>query len=66
MKNNMGAAMSGGQAPPESKVMDIITSQGLNKGFSDGDIKTKLVPLLITGFMAIHKYMGAKKHTVNA
>ncbi len=61
MKNNLGSTMSGGQAPPESTIMDIIDKTGIAKGFSDTDNKKMLVPLLITGFMTIYKYMSRKK-----
>jgi hypothetical protein len=61
MKNNLGATMSGGQAPPESTIMDIIDKTGIAKGFTDTDKKKMLVPLLITGFMTIYKYMSQKK-----
>lgn len=61
MKNNLGASMIGGQAPSESTVMDIISKSGLGKKIPEGQAKM-LVPLLITGFMAIYKYMSRKQH----
>ncbi|HMK47818.1 MAG TPA: fasciclin domain-containing protein [Methanocella sp.] len=59
-QNNMGAAMAGGKEPGVSTVMDIIGKTGIAKGFSDGDTKQFLVPLLMAGFMAVYKYLNKK------
>jgi hypothetical protein len=61
MKNDLGSAMSGGQAPPESMIMGIIDKTGIAKGFTDTDKKKMLVPLLIAGFMTIYRMMSKKK-----
>ncbi len=61
MQNKMGGMMSGGKAPPESAIMDIITKSGIGKGYPDGDIKKMLVPLLVTAFFAVYKYMSKKE-----
>lgn len=60
MQNNLGAAMSGGKEPGISTILDIITKTGLGSGFAEGDVKKFLVPLLITGFMAIYNYLNKK------
>lgn len=60
MQNNLGAAMSGGKEPGISTIMDIIGKSGIGSGFAEGDIKKFLVPLLITGFTAIYKYLNKK------
>ncbi|HTY90598.1 MAG TPA: fasciclin domain-containing protein [Methanocella sp.] len=58
IQNNIGAAMAGGSEPGISTIMDIINTTGIAKGFTEGDIKKYLVPLLITGFMAIYRYLN--------
>lgn len=60
VQNNLGAAMSGGKEPGISAIMDIIGKTGLGSGFAEGDIKKFIVPLLITGFMAIYNYLNKK------
>lgn len=60
MQNNLGAAMSGGKEPGISTIMDIIGKSGIGSGFAEGDIKKYLVPLLITGFMAVYNYLNKK------
>jgi hypothetical protein len=57
VQNNMGSMMSGDRMPPESAIMDIIKKSGIGKGYPDGDIKKMMVPLLVTAFFAIYKYM---------
>jgi hypothetical protein len=57
MQNNIGSMMAGGKIPPESAILDIITRSGIGKGYPDGDIKKMMVPLLITAFFAVYKYM---------
>jgi len=57
MKNNMGSMMSGGKSPPESAILDIVKKSGIGKSYSDDDIKKTMVPLLVTAFFAIYKYM---------
>lgn len=64
-KNDVGSVMSGGRAPSESSIMDIITKTGLGKDFSQSDMKRLLVPLLIAGFTAVYRYM-TKKHAREA
>ena len=49
--------MSGGKSPPESAIMDIITKSGIGESYSEGDIKKMMVPLLVTAFFAIYKFM---------
>lgn len=66
VKNNVGKAASGGQSSLEPLVVNIISASGIAKGFSEGDIKSRLVPLMITGFMAIYKYMASRKHAARA
>ena len=63
-QNNMGSMMSGDRIPPESAIMDIITKSGIGKGYADGDIKKMMVPLLITAFFAVYKYMTKKRPAV--
>lgn len=60
MKNNLGSKMSGGNALPESVVTGIIDKTGIARGLDD-NTKKMLVPLLITGFMAVYKYMSGRK-----
>ena len=65
MQNNLGAAMAGGGEPGVSTIMDIINKTGIAKGFMEGDVKKYLVPLMMTGFMAIYRYLNkqpAVKH----
>jgi len=57
MQNNIGSMMAGDRMPPESAIMDIIKTSGIGKGYPDGDIKKMMVPLLITAFFAVYKYM---------
>lgn len=66
VKNNVGKAASGGPSSLEPLVTSIISASGLGRGFSEGDVKSKLVPLMITGFMAIYKYMASRKHAARA
>jgi hypothetical protein len=60
MTQNVGAAMAGDKAPSENMVMDIIDKTGIAKGFTRDDTMKMLVPLLMTGFMAIYNYMNKK------
>ena len=60
MKNNIGSMMTGDRAPPESAITDIITKSGIGKGYPDGDIKKMMVPLLMTAFFAVYKFMTKK------
>lgn len=64
MQSNMGSMMSSGEQPTESAIMDVISKTGIGKSRSQTDIKTLLVPLLITAFTAIYKYMSKRKETV--
>jgi hypothetical protein len=57
VKNKLGAVMSGDKAPPESTIREIIKENRIDRDFSDADKKKLLVPLLIIGFMAVHRYM---------
>lgn len=61
LKNNIGSMMTGDRAPPESTIMDIITKSGIGKGYPDGDIKKMMVPLLMTAFFAVYKYMTKRQ-----
>jgi uncharacterized surface protein with fasciclin (FAS1) repeats len=65
MTNNLGSAMAGGKEPGENLIMDIIDKTGIAKGFTGDDTKKMLVPLLITGFMAVYNYLN-KKPAVHA
>lgn len=56
--NNLGSMMSGDKSPPESAILDIIHKTGLGKGYSEGDIKNMLVPLLVQAFFAVYKLMS--------
>ena len=58
MTHNVGAAMAGDKAPSESMVMDIIDKTGIAKGFTRRRDEKMLVPLLITGFMAVYNYLN--------
>jgi len=60
MQNNLGSSMAGGGEPGVSTIMDIINKTGIAKGFMEGDVKKFLVPLLITGFMSVYKYLNRK------
>jgi uncharacterized surface protein with fasciclin (FAS1) repeats len=60
LQNNVGAALAGGSEPSTSMIMDIINKTGIAKGFMEGDVKKYLVPLLITGFMAVYNYLNKK------
>ena len=60
LKNNLGAAMSGDKAPPESTIRDIIKENRIDRDFSDAD-KKKLLALLAVGFMAVRRYMATSK-----
>lgn len=60
MQNNLGAAMAGGNEPSTSLVMDIINKTGIARGFMGEDVQKFLVPLLISGFMAVYKYLNKK------
>jgi uncharacterized surface protein with fasciclin (FAS1) repeats len=60
MTQNVGAAMAGDKAPSENMIMDIIDKTGIAKGFTGDDTKKMLVPLLMTGFMAIYNYLNKK------
>lgn len=57
LKNNMGAAMSGDRAPPESTIRDIIRENNIDRDFSDTD-KKKLLALLVIGFAAVRRYLA--------
>lgn len=57
MQNDIGSMMSGDRSPPESAIMDIIKKSGIDKGYPEGDIKKMIVPLLITAFFAVYKYL---------
>ena len=61
MKNDIGSMMTGGKAPQESTIMDIITKSGIGKGYPAGDIKKMLMPLLMTAFFAVYKFMTKSK-----
>jgi hypothetical protein len=60
VQNDMGRMMSGGKAPPESAIMDIIKSSGIGEGYLDGDIKKMMVPLLVQAFYAVYKLMAKR------
>lgn len=60
MTQNVGAAMAGGKEPSTSMIMDIIDKTGIAKGFTSDETMKMLVPLLITGFMAIYHYLNKK------
>ncbi len=60
MQNNLGAAMAGGNEPSTSMIMDIINKTGIAKGFMGEDVQKFLVPLLISGFMAVYRYLNKK------
>ena len=60
VKNNLGAAMSGDKAPPESTIMGIIKENRIDRAFSDVD-KKKLLALLAIGFMAVRRFMATAK-----
>jgi hypothetical protein len=57
-RNDMGSMLSGDRMPPESTIMDIIRRSGLDMGYRDTDVKKMLVPLLVTAFYAIYRYMS--------
>ncbi len=61
MNNNMGNMMSGGKSPPESAIMDIINKSGIGKSYPDGDIRKMMIPLMVTAFFAIYKYMTRRQ-----
>lgn len=63
MQNNLGAAIGSGGEPGVSTIMDIINKTGIAKGFMEGDIKKFIMPLMMTGIMAIYHYLN-KKPTV--
>lgn len=65
MQNNLGAAMAGGSEPGVSTILDIINKTGIAKGFMEGDIKKYLVPLMITGFMAVYRYLNKQPAVKN-
>ncbi len=60
LSNNLESKMAGGREPSESLIMDIIDKTGIAKGFTRDDTMKMLVPLLITGFMAVYHYMQRK------
>jgi hypothetical protein len=61
MQNNLGSAIgSSGGEPGVSTIMDIINKTGIAKGFMEGDIKKFIVPLMMTGVMAIYNYLNRK------
>ena len=60
-QNNMAGMMTGGKSPPESTILDIIKKTGIGKGYTEGDVKNMLVPLMITAFFTIYKYMSRRK-----
>lgn len=60
VRNNMGSMLSGDRSPPESMILDMINRSGIGEGYSDRDIKNMLVPLLITAFFAVYKYMSKR------
>jgi len=60
LKNNLGAAMSGDRAPPESTIREIIKENHIDRDFSDAD-KKKLLALLVIGFMAVRRYLAKKQ-----
>ena len=60
-QSNMGNMMSNGNQPTETGMMDLITKMGVGKGKSESDLKTLLVPLMITAFTLIYKHMTKKQ-----
>lgn len=60
VQNNMGSMLGGDRSPPESMILDMINRSGIGEGYSDRDIKNMLVPLLITAFFAVYKYMSKR------
>jgi uncharacterized surface protein with fasciclin (FAS1) repeats len=61
MQNNLGSAIgSSGGEPGISTVMDIINKTGIAKGFMEGDVKKFIVPLMMTGIMAIYNYLNKR------
>lgn len=60
VRNNMGSMLGGDRSPPESMILDMINRSGIGEGYSDRDIKNMLVPLLITAFFAVYKYMSKR------
>jgi uncharacterized surface protein with fasciclin (FAS1) repeats len=60
MQNNMDSTMSGGKEPGTNTIMDIIDKTGIAKGFTGDDTKKFLVPLLMTGFMAVYNYLNKR------
>ncbi len=61
MQNNIGSMMTDNKKPPESAIMDIINKAGIGKGVPQGDIKKMLVPLMITAFFAVYKFMSKRQ-----
>ena len=61
MRNNIGSMMTGDRAPPESTIMDIIAKSGIGKGYPEGDIKKMMVPLVMTAFFAVYKFMTKRQ-----
>lgn len=59
VKNNMGSEIRGDKAPPESRVLDIIKKNGIDRDLSDTE-KKKLLALLAVGLIAVHRYMTTK------
>ncbi len=60
LKNNLGAAMSGDRAPPESTIRDIIKENNIDRDLSDTD-KKKLLALLVVGFAAVRRYLAKRQ-----
>jgi uncharacterized surface protein with fasciclin (FAS1) repeats len=56
-QNNMDTAISKSAEPGESTIMDIINRTGIARGFGEGEARKYIVPLLITGFMALYNYV---------
>ena len=63
MQNNLGAAIGSSGEPSTNMIMDIINKTGIAKGLTEGDTMKFIVPLMMTGIMAIYHYLN-KKPTV--
>jgi hypothetical protein len=59
--NNLGSKLSVDRTLPESLVMDIIRRTGLDKKYPNVDFKRTLVPLLVTSFYAIYRYVSRQR-----
>jgi hypothetical protein len=60
LKNNLGAAMSGDKAPPESTIREIIKENHIDRDFSDAD-KKKLLALMVIGFVTVRRFLAKRQ-----